>query len=44
MAIVPSLDGEFELDDTFMRAILGSEINWKPGGDDYYAYHFIAEN
>ncbi len=44
MAIVPSLDGEFELDDSFMRAILGSEINWNPGGDDYYAYHYVAEN
>ncbi|MEL6196172.1 MAG: hypothetical protein AAFQ77_03880, partial [Myxococcota bacterium] len=44
MGIVPTLRGEFELDDTFMRAILGSDLNWKLGDDDYYAYHFAAEN
>ncbi|MEO0594445.1 MAG: hypothetical protein AAFZ38_12780 [Myxococcota bacterium] len=44
MRIVPTLEGEFELDDTFMRAILGSDMNWKPGGDEDYLYHFAAEN
>ncbi|MEL6339742.1 MAG: hypothetical protein AAFQ65_07530 [Myxococcota bacterium] len=44
MGIVLSLDGEFELNDTLMRAILGGDTRWKPGHDDYYAYHFVAEN
>ncbi|MEL6341348.1 MAG: hypothetical protein AAFQ65_15695, partial [Myxococcota bacterium] len=44
MRIVPTLEGEFELDDTFMHAILGSDMNWKPGGDEDYLYHFAAEN
>ncbi len=44
MGIVLSLDGESELNDTLMRAILGGDTRWKPGHDDYYAYHFVAEN